>query len=117
MQAEADANGTVWSLCRDENRAGRQPVVPATVLAQVWRGDPEQVLVARVIKLCQVVDLDERAARRAGRLLGESSSSDVVDATVALVAMERGAAVVTSDPGDIHKIVDSVGGRVPLVTV
>lgn len=73
MQAESDPNGMVWGLCRLENRAGRPPVLPATVLAQVWRGDPGQVLLARVVKLCE--------------------------------------------PGDIHKIVDAVGGRVPLVTV
>lgn len=117
LEAEADPNSTVWSLCRDENKAGRQPAVPATVVAQVWRRGPAQALVARVLKLCEVVDIDERTAKRTGRLLGLSRTSDVVDATVALIAMERGATVVTSDPGDIGKIVDAVNGRVPLITV
>ncbi|MEU3018048.1 hypothetical protein ABZ635_11725 [Nocardiopsis sp. NPDC007018] len=116
-EAEANPRGVVWSLCRRENQAGRQPLLPSAVLAQIWRGGARQAAIARVVKVTETVELDERMARRIGKLLGMSGTTDVVDAMVALVAMEAGAAVVTSDPVDLAKLVDSVQGDVPLVTV
>ncbi|MFI6575663.1 hypothetical protein ACIBFB_07660 [Nocardiopsis sp. NPDC050513] len=115
--AEADPRGDVWDLCRQEHIAGRQPLLPIMVLAQIWRGGPRQAGMARVVNSCEVVGLDGTMARRIGKLLGQSGTSDVVDAMVVLAAMDAGATVVTSDPGDIAKIADSVGARIPLFTV
>lgn len=116
-EAEAHPRGVVWSLCRRENQAGRQPLLPATVLAQIWRGGARQAAVAQVVRTTRIVDVDEHMARRIGKLLGVSGTADVVDAMVALVAMDSGGAVVTSDPLDMRKLVDSVHGAVPLITV
>jgi hypothetical protein len=48
------------------------------------------------------LDLDE--ARAAGVLCGAADASDVIDASVALLARRQNAVVVTSDPGDIHHL-------------
>lgn len=115
--AEARVNGEVWSYCREEVEAGRRPLLPATVLAQIWRGGPRQAVLARLVKSCEIVDFDEDVAKRVGALLGVSGTSDVVDAMVVLIAVKTRFAVVTSDPGDIAAIADSVNYRVPLITV
>jgi hypothetical protein len=39
-----------------------------------------------------------------GELLGESATADVADAHVAVLAGRLGAAVITSDQGDIAKL-------------
>jgi hypothetical protein len=87
------------------------------VLAQMWRGGAGQAGLARVVKVCELVGLDEPMARRVGVLLGRAGTADVVDAMVVLVAAGAGAAVVTSDPGDLAKLADAAGVRVPLVVL
>ena len=79
--------------------------VSAGVVAQVWRDGSRQVRLARLLgsALCEVVALDDYQARAAGQLCGLAGTSDVVDASVALVARQRGAAVVTSDPADLRR--------------
>ncbi|SIO85799.1 hypothetical protein BQ8420_08780 [Nocardiopsis sp. JB363] len=69
------------------------------------------------MKATRIIDVDELMARRVGKLLGVSGTADVVDAVVAIVAMDASAAVITSDPVDIGKLVESVRGDVPLITV
>jgi hypothetical protein len=55
--------------------------------------------------------VDEVAARAAGAACGPAGTSDVVDATVMVVALRQGAGVVTGD-GDIELLVEAVGGGV-----
>ena len=116
-EAEADPRGQVWALCREANTAGLQPVIPSIVLAQIWRGGARQAGVARIVKACEVVGVDPSMALRLGTLLGAAGTRDGVEGVVVLLAMERNATVVTSDPGDIGKIADSVQGRVPMIVV
>jgi predicted nucleic acid-binding protein len=52
---------------------------------------------------CEVVAFDESAAHRAGELLGKSRTKDVVDAAVAVLAIERHADIVSDDAQDIRK--------------
>lgn len=83
--------------------AGVRPLVPAPVLAQVWRGGPQAGL-SQVLRGCEVVALTQALARRAGELLASSGGRDVVDAAVVAVAESRGGAVVTSDAEDIERL-------------
>jgi len=83
-------------------------VLPRTVIAQVWRGNPRQANVGRLIsagrKRDSPVIIDELTAERAkeiGVTIGKTSHPDVVDVHVALIAAERGHAVITSDDADI----------------
>ena len=85
---------------------GRTIVVPAGVVAQVWRDPSGQVRLARLLNAADVViaDLDLELARAVGRLLAARDASDVIDASVAVLARQYAAAVVTSDAGDIRRL-------------
>ncbi len=83
-------------------------VLPRTVIAQVWRGSPRQANVGRLISAGRRRDspviIDELTAERAkeiGVTIGKTSHPDIVDVHVALIAAERGHAVLTSDDTDI----------------
>lgn len=103
-------------LVTELDRVGGLLVVPAPVVAQVWRGGPRQALLARFLAL-PFVEVDLLTARlwqAVGVLCGTTSTADVVDAAVVMCARERGArVVVTSDPGDLRHLDDTLVLRVP----
>jgi predicted nucleic acid-binding protein len=80
-------------------------VTSAAVVAQVWRGGSRQARLARFLTsdLVTEVSLDSEAARRLGSLAATAASRDVVDGHVALIALDRDALVLTSDPADIAR--------------
>jgi predicted nucleic acid-binding protein len=80
--------------------------VPAGVLAQSWRGGARQARVARLLRssVVTVVPLDRRCALRIGARCAVTGVTDVVDASVALCARDRGHPVITTDPGDLHAL-------------
>jgi len=91
-------------------------VVPAPVLAQVWRGDVHQALLSRFLNLPFVeVDLLTRAIwQTAGMLCGQAGTSDVVDAAVVACARSRAArVVVTTDPDDLRRLDRALAYQVP----
>lgn len=96
-------------LERAEGR-GFATVVPAGVLAQVWRGGRRQTRLARFLRggarhrAPQVVPLDGPAARAAGELCAQAGTSDVIDASVVLHARELGRVVISSDPDDLRAL-------------
>lgn len=77
----------------------------AAVVAQVWRGGSRQARLARFLNspLINEVPLDSEAGRRIGILGAAVGAKDVVDGHVALIAMDRDAIVLTSDPGDLAR--------------
>lgn len=81
-------------------------LVPAGVVGQVWRDGARQVRLIRLLgsPVCQVVALDDTAARAAGQRCGASGTSDVIDASVAALARQRALRVVTSDPDDLRRL-------------
>lgn len=80
-------------------------MVPAGVLAQVWRGGSgRQAPLARALKQCTVETLDETLAKQVGEAGKGLVSPDVVDISVAVGALSRGDRVFTSDPEDIGRI-------------
>jgi len=64
-----------------------------------------------------VVPLGETEAREAGRLLGITKTSDVVDAVVVTTALRQKAAILTSDPEDIERLVRASGREVAVVAI
>ena len=98
----------VWALHRRLLEQGDSPSVPCTVLAQAWRGGPQAQL-SRLLAGCEIRALTETQAREAGRLLARASSSDIVDASVVIVARERGEVVLTSDQGDLAPLSRALG--------
>ena len=83
--------------------------IPATALAQVWRGGPRSAPLARLLKQpATVVAVDERAARQIGEFvarlrLPDEARIDVVDAHVALTTRATKSLVWTSDPEDMAR--------------
>lgn len=79
------------------------------------RGGPRQARIARLLAdpEVQVVALDDPTARAVGSLAARSGHHDVVDASVALCAAERGHIVLTSDPNDLA----AVNPRLALITL
>jgi len=80
--------------------------VPAGVVGQVWRNGRVQVTLARFLRSTEVeiVPLDEELARSCGELCGAAGVSDVIDASVVIIARERQDLIVTSDPGDLRRL-------------
>jgi hypothetical protein len=84
-------------------RAGADLVTTAPVVAQVWRDGARQANLARALAMIDVAVVDLDVARSAGELLKAAGGSDVVDASVALLA-RPGDQVLTSDPGDLETL-------------
>jgi hypothetical protein len=80
--------------------------IPAGVLAQAWRDPRRQARLSRVVGAAEttVHPLDAEQARAAGALLGITSTSDVIDATVVLLTRSLGGVAVTSDPDDLRRL-------------
>ena len=81
-------------------------IVPAGVVAQAWRDGRTQVRLARLLgsPACEIVPLDDLAARAVGQLCGTTRTGDITDASVAITARQRGLRVITSDPNDIRRV-------------
>lgn len=97
-------------------RLGLELTTTSPVVGQVWRDGRRQALLARMLAATRVDAPDEHAARRAGELLAKSRTDDVVDALVVALARD-GDTVVSSDPGDIERLLAAAGTRASVVTV
>ncbi len=80
--------------------------VPAGALAQAWRNPARQVRLVRVMSSDGVVihPLDADSARAAGQLCAATATSDVVDASIVLVARVVNGVTVTSDVDDLSRL-------------
>jgi predicted nucleic acid-binding protein len=85
------------------DRAAVTLATSAAVVAQVWRDGGGQARLARLLSsdLIAEIPFDPVASRRVGVLAAATGAVDVVDGHVALIALDRDAIVVTSDPEDI----------------
>jgi hypothetical protein len=105
-----------WAEHRVRLELGVVPVVPAPVVAQVSRS-PQQAQLRRFLTGCVVVPLGETEAHEAGRLLGMTKTTDVVDAVVVTIAVRQKAIILTSDPDDIRRLVRASGREAAVVVV
>jgi hypothetical protein len=93
------------ALARSFADEGTPLVTSAGVVAQVWRGGAGvQIPIVFLLRRTRVVDITHAIARTLGRMLGETGTSDAVDAHVVQLARERGWSVLTSDPEDLKAI-------------
>jgi PIN domain-containing protein len=85
---------------------GRDIIVPAGVIAQTWRNGPRQARLARLLNANEVSvePLTDAAARATGILCGAADTTDVVDASVVLVARRYKATVISSDRADLRRL-------------
>jgi hypothetical protein len=107
---------TTWADHKARLELGLVPSIPAPVVAQVSRS-PKQVQLRRFLMGCAVVPLDETDAHEAGRVLGKSRTSDVLDAVVVTTAIRQNAVILTGDPDDIRRLVAASGVHVAVIAV
>ena len=94
------------ALVREALEVGAALTIPAGVLGQVWRGAARQTPIRALLKgpTTRVPALDQVLAEAAGVLCGRAGTSDVIDASVVLVARRERAVVVTSDVDDLRRL-------------
>ena len=80
--------------------------VPSGVVAQAWRDGRVQVALARFLRIdeVEIIPLGEQLARACGELCGATDTADIIDASVVILARERGDRIVTSDPRDLRRL-------------
>jgi predicted nucleic acid-binding protein len=85
---------------------GTAVAVPAGALAQAWRGSSRQHQLHLLLGAddVDVVPLDLVQALAIGELMARAGTSDVIDGSVALTAIDRRHAVVTTDPDDLARL-------------
>ncbi len=103
----------MMALHRTALHERRVILVPSPVLTQVWRGGARQARLALVLRGCIVDAPDEQIAKRAGVLLGQTRTSDAVDAIVVATASVVCGSIVTSDPGDLRSLATAADRRHP----
>ena len=87
----------------------------AMVVAQVWRDRRgRQVTLARLLQAIDVRAVSPGDGREAGALLADAGTADPIDATVALLAAP-GDRILTSDPGDLTRLVSAARNRAVIV--
>lgn len=101
-----------YKLALDEERDVH---VPAVVVAQAWRDGRHQVRLARALAGCRVDPVGLTTSKAAGVLCGKARTSDVIDATVVVMAAALRAIIWTSDPRDIKALAAKAGARPTLV--
>lgn len=99
---------TVGAQLRVLQRQGTPLRASAAVVGQVWRDGCKQVNLARVLAGVGIEPLSKDDGKQIGELLGRAGSADVVDAHVALLVAPSDM-VLTSDPGDIHSLLQARG--------
>jgi hypothetical protein len=116
---------TLGALLKTARKKRTPILVPATVVAETWRGPSTH---PRAASLFGSVDgfpeLNEKSARQVGRLLAISKTAAIVDGNVVAIAIAQPPAmIVTSDVNDITHLLQGVkvshamfGGRVPAAT-
>lgn len=106
-------SAVVHDLIKEVVRRGGRICVPVGAIAQAWRS-PRQVRLARLLKSqdIEIAIMTPNVARDVGLLCARSGHNDVVDVHVAFCAMQRGHAVVTSDPVDMSR----VDAALPIIT-
>ena len=119
--ALAEGNVTVRAAVVRARQNGWTVVIAAPVLAEVHTGRRDHAHIDRAVNAVEtVLPTTATRARQAGELRARSGVLDVVDAIVVAEAIEaQPAVIVTSDPGDIGRLVDvsGSGGRIRVIPV
>jgi hypothetical protein len=105
----------MWIRLKAALLSGQPPRTHAGVLAQAWRGGAgRQARLAAAVASIDVLPLTEELAKATGTLLGASSTADIVDAAVVLIASDDDS-IITSDPVDIANLAAIAGRYVDVV--
>ncbi len=111
------SSSVILRLARQVADAGHQPSIPAVVAAQALRDPARQIRLVRFLRAAKIAPFTGETVPRVGRILALSRTSDVVDAAVVDLAHRVGALIVTSDPGDIGKLVEAMNWGIPILAL
>lgn len=101
----------MWTRLREAVRADIPVVIPLGALAQAWRGGPRQARLARAVADLVPASFDEVAVA-AGELCAKAGTSDVIDASVAMVAARPPVThLCTSDSDDLLVLLRAAGRK------
>jgi hypothetical protein len=106
----------VGALLSSATEHGVEAMTSSACVAQVWRDPARQARLTRALAGFLEHPLDAKGARRGGVLLGKDGTRDVVDAALALLAQD-GDTILTSDAGDIQRLLDVAGTHAQVRTV
>ena len=113
LMALEGSDRDTWALLGASDRAGGHVHVPAGVVAQAWRDGRRQAQLARALHHCHEVPLDGPNARAVGLLCGATDTSDIVDASVAIIAAtlarHQPTTVLTSNADDLRTLLTELG--------
>lgn len=104
----------MWIRLKAALAEGELPVTHAGVLGQAWRGGPRQARLSAALAGIEVRSIDETIGQLAGQLLAKAELTDVIDAAVALFAVD-GDDIVTSDHDDLEHLANTLGRHVELI--
>ena len=104
----------MWTRLKAAELAGDLPITHGGVVGQVWRGGPRHARLSQALGGVDVRSLDASLGRAAGELLGVTGLADVIDAAVVLLSSD-GDDIVTSDRGDLERLVVALGRHVELI--
>lgn len=107
----------LWAIVRRELAAGRAPLTHGGVVGEMWRGGGgRRARLASILDGLDIRAIDGSLGRRAGALLGRARRSDVIDASLVVLARD-GDEIYTGDTGDLAPLVAAAGTDVDLVQV
>ncbi len=104
----------IWAALKVAARRNANVLVPASVLAQVWRGTARQARLSLALQHCVIASFDQ-LAREVGELCGRARTTDVCDAHVALVAATHAQVLYTSDPDDMRRLISACRAGRPTI--
>lgn len=97
-------NRRMWARHKLALDEGRDIHVPAVVVGQAWRDGRRQARLGHALAGCRVEPVRLDTGKAAGVLCGRAGTSDVVDATVVVMAAALRAIIWTSDPVDLKAL-------------
>jgi hypothetical protein len=100
-----------WARHKLALAEGRDIHVPAVVVGQAWRDGRRQVALSGMLAGCLVDPVGLETSKAAGVLCGKADNSDVVDATVVVMAAAIRGIIWTSDPRDLATLAALSGAR------
>jgi len=108
-RSEQTAHAFLAAASRSENTLHTtHPVV-----GQVWRNGPRQARLAAFLKTITIHPLDD--GRPIGQLLGQTRTTDVVDAHLVITAVRLGDDILTGDPDDLMTLSTALGPAAPTI--
>ncbi|WP_420435746.1 hypothetical protein [Candidatus Poriferisocius sp.] len=92
----------ILALVRKMQAEGVLPTTNEAALAQAWREPSRQVPMAMLVKSTNVHPFGD--PQTIGQLCAASGTSDVVDASLAVLANQLGMKVLTTDASDMRQL-------------